>query len=62
VYCNSGILSSMDAVKRKEQSEPGPPAKGSFGDWMESGPTHASAGVSTGAAGWLGSLFGAGCH
>ncbi len=37
-------------------------SKGSFWDWMESGPTHASAGVSTGTGGWLSSLFGAGCH
>jgi hypothetical protein len=37
-------------------------AKGSLGAWMGSGPTHASAGVSTGAGGWLSSLFGAGCH
>jgi hypothetical protein len=37
-------------------------SKGSFGDWMGSGPTHASAGVSTSAGGWLSSLFGAGCH
>jgi RHS repeat-associated protein len=38
------------------------PSKGSLGSWMGSGPTHASAGVSTGAGGWLSSLFGAGCH
>jgi RHS repeat-associated protein len=37
-------------------------SKGTFGDWMGSGPTHASAGVSTGAGGWLSSLLGAGCH
>jgi RHS repeat-associated protein len=37
-------------------------SKGSLGDWMGTGPTHASAGVSTGAGGWLSSLFGAGCH
>jgi len=37
-------------------------SKGSFGDWMGTGPTHASAGVSTGTGGWLSSLFGAGCH
>jgi hypothetical protein len=37
-------------------------SKGSFGDWMGTGPTHASGGVSTGAGGWLSTLFGAGCH
>jgi len=36
--------------------------EGSWGDWFKSGPTQASAGLSTGAAGWLSSLFGAGCH
>jgi hypothetical protein len=33
-------------------------SKGSRGDWMGSGPTHASAGVSTGGGGWLSSVFG----
>jgi hypothetical protein len=37
-------------------------APGSPLDWMGTGPTHASAGVSTGAGGWLSTLFGAGCH
>jgi hypothetical protein len=37
-------------------------SKGSVGDWMGTGPTHASAGVSTGTGGWLSSLFGAGCR
>jgi len=38
------------------------PSRGSVGDFMGSGPTHASGGASTGAGGWLSSLFGAGCH
>jgi hypothetical protein len=37
-------------------------SKGSVGDWRGTGPTHASAGVSTGTGGWLSSLFGAGCR
>jgi RHS repeat-associated protein len=38
------------------------PSKGSLLDLMGKGPTDASAGLSSGAAGWLSSLFGEGCH
>jgi len=38
------------------------PSKGTLAEWMGTGPTHSSGGLATGAGGWLGSLFGAGCR